>query len=267
MIKILDGATRLHFVVGDPIAQVKSPEAITKALRDRGLNAICVPAHVAPNNLAVFYQSCRAMQNVDSIMVTIPHKIPSTIYCDALSKRSAFLGSVNVIRRTAEGFSGDMLDGIGYVAALREKGCAVAGKRALLCGLGGAGGAIAHALVCNGVNELAVFDADAQRQNDMITRLNALGQANVTIGSRNLTGFDIAINATPTGMKEDDPLPFDINTCPQNLWAGDVITKPVETAWITQARQQGAKVVIGMDMYAKVRDLLVDFIVDGQAPE
>lgn len=266
MIKLLNGATQLHYVVGDPIDQVKSPEGVTETLQQKGLNAICVPAHVTSQNLAAFYQSCRITENVNSVIVTVPHKIQSVRFCDKLSQRSKFLGSVNVLRITENGFEGDMLDGIGYILALQEKGCNIKGKRVLLCGLGGAGRAIAHALTTNGVGELAVFDVDEQRQNDMIKRLNNLNQGKVIKGSRNLQGFDIAINATPTGMNETDALPFDIDTFPEGLWAGDVVTKPVETRWIKAAKDRGSNVVIGMDMFSKVRDLMIDFIVEGKAP-
>lgn len=263
---LLNGATRLYFVVGDPIDQVKSPEGVSKALQQKNHNAICVPAHVDSENLGSFYKLCRFIENIDGIIVTVPHKIRSAAFCDRLSERSTFLGSVNVISVTKDGFEGDMLDGTGYVSALKEKGCAIKGKRVLLCGLGGAGGAIAHALALSGVAELAIFDNDEQRQYTMIQRLNALGQTRITQGSRNLHGFDIAINATPTGMKTTDPLPFDVETFPEGLWACDVITKPVETAWIMAAKKLGSNVVTGMEMFNKVRDLMIEFFIERKAP-
>ena len=47
----LNGATRLYPIVGDPVAQVKSPSGVSHALAERGMNALCVPAHVAPRAL------------------------------------------------------------------------------------------------------------------------------------------------------------------------------------------------------------------------
>ena len=52
MTQNLSGTTRLHYIVGDPIAQVKSPAGVTQAFADHGRNAICVPAHVSPAHLA-----------------------------------------------------------------------------------------------------------------------------------------------------------------------------------------------------------------------
>lgn len=257
----LDGSTRLYFVVGDPIAQVQAPVGVTATLQDLGLNAVCVPTNVASQDIATFFNSAKTIKNLDGILVTIPHKISGSQFCDHLSDRSKFLHAVNVVRKDGNGLSGDMVDGLGYIAALNAKGCEFVGKRVLLCGLGGAGSAIAHALVTNGVGELAIFDMDENRQNDNIARLNALGLCRVVKGSRDVSGFDGAINASPAGMRGDDPLPFDVTTLSAHTWAGDVIAKPVETAWIIEAKKRGSTTVLGVDMFAKVRDLVVNFLL------
>ncbi|UXN06437.1 shikimate dehydrogenase family protein [Bartonella sp. HY761] len=257
----LDGSTRLYFVVGDPIAQVQAPVGVTATLQDLGLNAVCVPTNVASQDIATFFNSAKTIKNLDGILVTIPHKISGSQFCDHLSDRSKFLHAVNVVRKDGNGLSGDMVDGLGYIAALNAKGCEFVGKRVLLCGLGGAGSAIAHALVTNGVGELAIFDMDENRQNDNIARLNALGLCRVVKGSRDVSGFDGAINASPAGMRNDDPLPFDVTTLSAHTWAGDVIAKPVETAWIIEAKKRGSTTVLGVDMFAKVRDLVVNFLL------
>ena len=71
----LDGETRVYYVVGDPIAQVKSPTGMTTAFQQNGLNAVCIPAHVAAEDLSDFFSALKSMRNVDGLMVTVPHKI------------------------------------------------------------------------------------------------------------------------------------------------------------------------------------------------
>ncbi|MFM8866268.1 MAG: shikimate dehydrogenase, partial [Limnohabitans sp.] len=66
----LSGATRVHFIVGDPIAQVKSPAGVTQAFHDAGRNAVCIPAHVSPADLSIWAQGVSKAQNVDGIIVT-----------------------------------------------------------------------------------------------------------------------------------------------------------------------------------------------------
>ncbi|MDR8988230.1 Shikimate dehydrogenase (NADP(+)) [Burkholderia multivorans] len=133
----LSGATRIHFIVGDPIAQVRSPNGVTAALREAGRDALVVPAHVAPDHLAAFFAGVSPMRNVDGVIVTVPHKFSAAAFCTSLSDEAAFLGAVNTLRRTADGgWHGGMFDGIGFVAALADAGCDLRGKRALLVGAG-----------------------------------------------------------------------------------------------------------------------------------
>ena len=91
---------------------------------------------------------------------------------------------------------------LGFVAAMRDNGCEPLGKRALLVGAGGAGSAIAHALVMAGVSGLAIHDEDAVRRTSLVDRLATLGRAPVTHGSPDPAGFDIVLNATPVGMRQ-----------------------------------------------------------------
>ena len=259
---ILSGATRLHIIVGDPIAQVKSPAGVTQAFRDKGNSAICVPAHVSPAQLNMWALGVSAMQNVDGIIVTVPHKFAATGICSTLSDRARFLQTVNTIRRNADGsWHGDMFDGLGYVTAMKEKGCQPKGKKALLVGAGGAGSAIAHALVVEGVSELAIHDPDTQRREGLVSRLNSLGLCPVKAGNANPDGYDIVLNATPVGMKESDPYPLDADRLTGSMFVGCVITQPAITPLIAKARAAGCNTMTGADMFAKVKDLMVNFLL------
>jgi shikimate dehydrogenase len=119
-----------------------------------------------------------------------------------------------------------MVDGIGFVGAVRAQGFDLKGKRALQIGAGGAGSAIALALVDAGVRELAIHDEDAARRDSLVARLNALGNAKVVIGSPDPSGFDLVANATPAGMKDADPLPVDVSKLSPSTFVGCVITVP-----------------------------------------
>src|SRR6187455_2807045 len=133
MTMTLDGATRVHFIVGDPIAQVKSPAGVTQAFQHRGHNAMVMPAHVAPADLPGWFAGVSLCKNVDGIIATVPHKFACFGLCATSTERAAFLQAANVLRRNADGsWHGDMCDGLGFVAALRSSGYAPAGKKALL---------------------------------------------------------------------------------------------------------------------------------------
>ena len=262
MLEHLDGASRVHYIVGNPIAQVKSPAGVTQAFADRGRNALVIPAEVPAPDLAAWLAGVSLARNVDGIIVTVPHKFACFDLCATSSERAAFLRTVNTMRRNTDGsWHGDMFDGLGYVEAMRHNGCDPAGRRALLVGAGGAGSAIAHALVTSGVSELAIHDADHQRRDTLIERLAALGLARVRAGSNNPQGFDIALNATPMGMRTGDPLPLDARQFTPAMFVGCVITVPAVPPLIDAARALGCNTMTGADMFARVRDLMVDFLL------
>lgn len=268
MLESYSGATRVYFIVGDPIAQVKSPSGVTRQLRSQGVDAIVVPAQVRSADLPAWMSAVRRMPNVDGVIVTVPHKFDALALCDEATPRARSIGAANVIRRTPQGgWLGDMCDGEGYVAGLRAAGCEPRGKRALLVGAGGAGSAIAHALLDAGVARLALHEADTQRREALAAKLRAygpqVGQA-VTpeVGSADPTGFDLVINATPMGMQATDPLPLDANRLQPGTFVGCVVTQPAVPPLIEAARAQGLGTMTGAGMFAAVCERMVVFFKD-----
>lgn len=261
MLENYSGATRLYPVVGDPIAQVKSPYGMTEAFEKRGADAICVPMQVAPADWADFVRCMRAMKNVDGLIVTVPHKFAAFDVCDEVTERAAFLRTVNTIRRMPDGrFQGDMFDGAGFVAACQANGCVFAQRSALLVGAGGAGTAIAHAVALAGVSRLAIADIDAARRDDLVQRLAGAGFP--VVASAALPGdHDIVLNASPLGMRAGDPMPVPEGSLRPGQFVGDVVTKPEVPPLIAMARSLGLKTSNGVAMFEKVRDLMVDYLL------
>ena len=102
-------------IVGDPIAQVKSPAGVSETLQAAGKNALVVPIHISPTHLAAYMAGASATQNIDGMIVTVPHKFACTAFCDELSERAAFLGTVNTVRRDA--LVARLLDALAELAA------------------------------------------------------------------------------------------------------------------------------------------------------
>ncbi len=254
------GATRVIFIAGDPIAQVKSPFGVTEALRARGADMIVVPAQVKPHDVRDFLALTEKMPNCDGHCITVPHKFAALEACATLTARARSIGAVNAIRRNPDGtWHGDMCDGEGYVAGLRKLGCEPRGKAALLVGAGGAGSAIAHALVDAGVARLRVYDADGTRLATLIEKLRRYANVPIESGSPDVQGSDLAINATPMGMKISDTLPINIANCAAGIFIGCVVTQPAIPPLIEAARAQGLATMTGADMFASVCERLVEF--------
>jgi shikimate dehydrogenase len=261
----LSGATRVHVIVGDPIAQVKSPAGMTAVFHSRGHNAVCVPAHVSADDLPAWFAGIATQKNIDSVIVTVPHKFSFYALCATSTARAAFVSAVNVMRRNADGtWHGDMCDGQSFVSAIKHNGGKIQGARALLVGAGGAGSAIAHSLMLEGATQLAVHDADAARRDTLIERLRALGTCEVVAGSDDPTGFTLVANATPMGMRPNDPLPVQVNRLSADTFVGCVVTLPVVPAFIAAAKARGCNTSNGSQMWAQVGPILADFILEGE---
>lgn len=262
----LSGETRVIAIVGDPIAQVKSPAGVTQALLEKGRNAVVVPIHVSPVDLEAFVRGVSLAKNFDGLIVTVPHKFAAYPLCATATARAHFLGAVNTLRRNADGsWHGDMFDGIGFVAGLRAVGCQPQGQAALLVGAGGAGSAIAQALVESGVASLAIHDGDSGRREALIDRLRSRYAVPVTTGSADPSACTLVVNATPVGMRSGDPLPVDIDKLTPRMFVGDVITAPAVTPLLEAARRIGCGTQVGAGMFLGVRELMVAFLLEGAA--
>ncbi|CCD84201.1 putative Shikimate dehydrogenase [Bradyrhizobium sp. ORS 285] len=261
------GATRLHIIIGDPVAQVRSPAGVSEAFADRESDAILVAVQVAPADLADFIATMTRVKNLDGIVATIPHKFACYRACATATERAHFIGAVNLMRRGVNGkWHGDMVDGLGFVGAAQAAGFDPADARALQVGAGGAGSAIALALIDAGVRELAIHDSDPGRRDALIARLNESGKGRAVVGSADANGFDMVVNATPAGMQPGDPLPVDMATVSPSAYCGCVITKPEVSPFITAARDRGCLTATGTDMYHALERVMVDFLLSKEAP-
>ncbi|WP_435742918.1 shikimate dehydrogenase family protein [Microbacterium sp. PMB16] len=259
----LNGASRLYPIVGDPVAFVQSPVWLTRTLGERGHNGVCVPLEVAADDLEVVMAGLTAAKNVDGLLITMPHKFAAFDYCATSSPRASLFGVVSVIRRNPDStWHGDMLDGLAFVKAQQDHGAKVEGARALLIGAGGAGSAIAHALLDAGVAELVVHDTDRPRLEELIDRLRDVSGGRISAGPGDPTGFDLVFNATPLGLQKGDPSPVDTSLLASSMFVGDVIAGHGVTPLIAAAQTLGCPTANGEDMVEAVQDLMADFLLD-----
>jgi shikimate dehydrogenase len=85
--------------------------------------------------------------------------------------------------------------------------------------------------------------------NSLAERLRAYYPAlKIEVGSRDPTGFDVIVNATPLGMKEDDPLPLDVTRISPSAFVGEVVMKQEITPFLAAARARGCEIQVGTDM-------------------
>ena len=243
--KVVDGATRVLGIVGDPIAQVRSPEVWSTLFRANGVNALCIPFHVNAAQLEAFFAGLQTVQNLLGLIVTIPHKPAAARYAASLTDRARKIGSANVMRRETDGtWTGDIVDGVGLVSGLLAAGQRIVGRRALVVGSGGVGRAIAFAIADAGAESVHVYDVLPERAEDLAARLGEAGTPS-GIAPPTANGFDLVVNASPIGMKRDDPLPIDPIGLDESAIAVDVVVHPVMTPWLSAAASRGCYVQPG----------------------
>jgi len=248
MDKIIDGSTQILGIVGDPIRQVRAPEVWSALFKANGFNAICAPLHVKPLELETFLAGLRTIQNVAGLIVSIPHKPAAVHHVDILTDRARHVLSVNVMRReTDERWTGDILDGVGFVKGLLSSGQRVEGRRALVVGSGGVGTAIAFAIAEAKAASVHVSDIAAERASDLARRLEAAGTPSGS-SSASAKGFDLVVNASPIGMKADDPISIDCTELASDALVGDVVVHPQITPLLAAARARGCHVQPGTVM-------------------
>lgn len=262
----LSGETLLYPIIGDPIRFVKSPQQLTTKFQERNHNGICIPMQVPEGKLESFLRGVDSVLNVRGLLITMPHKNRMFPYCTTASETSKLLGVVSVARRNADGsWHGDMLDGLSFVAAQKRQGARLEGARVLQVGAGGAGSAIAIALLDAGVRELVVHDANQSRGNELVRLLAARGRGRVVAGPPDPTGCDMVVNATPMGMSAEDPLPVPAHLLTSSMFVGDVVAGHGVTPLLQAARAAGCKTADGTQMVEAGMDLMPDFLLGSES--
>ena len=265
------GTTRLYAILGDPIAQVKSPETFTARFVEAGFDAVLVPAWVPEARLDEIVPALMALGNLDGLLVTVPFKHRMLKYADRVGDAAETVQALNALRREPDGrWSGEMFDGAGFVRAAESKNVRVPGRRVALLGAGGAGSAIAHALATAGVASIDIVDPLEGRADALRTRLAvALPATRFTTSTAIGNDADMIVNASPVGMRDGDGMPADIGALPRTTVIGDVVIRSEPTALVRHAIASGCEWVDGRAMLAGQADAIMAFfepILHANAP-
>jgi shikimate dehydrogenase len=240
--RIIDTATRLYGVIGDPIAHSLSPVMQNAAFRQTGQNAVYLAFHVTdlPGAIAGF----RAM-HLGGLSVTIPHKVPIMDLLDDIDPAAREIGAVNTIVNKNGILCGYNSDSPGATGALLEK-TTINGKRVAIIGAGGAARAMAHGIRINGGAFTIVNRSEArgrQLADEMAGDFCPLNEFRDT-------GFDILINTTSVGMSPDmDGMPVARECLNPAMTVMDIVYNPLETRLLREAREIGCTVVNGVAMF------------------
>jgi shikimate dehydrogenase len=187
--------------------------------------------------------------------ITFPCKQAVIPLLDELSDEARAMGAVNTVVIRGDRLVGHNTDGSGWRWGFERVLPQADLNRVVLLGGGGAGSAIAHALLRMGCAQLVVIDHDAQRAKGLASNLaaqypraNVEGSSDAASALQGGGGASGIVHATPTGMDKLPGTPIDTVLLPSDAWLSEIVYFPLETQLLKAARAKGLRTVDGGTM-------------------
>ncbi|MGW0808526.1 shikimate dehydrogenase [Nonomuraea sp. NPDC002799] len=190
----------------------------------------------------------------DGLNITHPCKQAVIPHLDELSPDAATLGAVNTVVFDGKRAIGHNTDWTGFAESFARGLPGAPVRRVVQLGAGGAGAAVAHALLTLGAGRITIVDADPDRAAGLAAELAGrfgADRARPATGDHLpelLARADGLVHATPTGMAHHPGLPLPAELLHPGLWVADIVYRPVETELLKQATKAGCRVLDGTGM-------------------
>lgn len=238
----VDVATRVYGVVGDPIAHSLSPAIMNAAFRRENVNAVYLALHAKTLKDLL---TCVKEIPIHGLSVTMPYKESIVPHLDNTDSHTTKVGACNTVVRAQDGkLYGFNTDTAGIVRPLERRLNTLEGARILVLGAGGAARAAVFGLKERG-SEVYILNRS------LAAAKKLAHQARARIVKRpdlKKLAFDVIINATPVGMGNTRETPLqdkEINA----RYVFDMVYDPAETRLLKLAKERGAQVVPGVEMF------------------
>lgn len=240
---------RFAEVIGDPIAQTRSPAIHRHWLAALGVSGDYRSTHVRQGELAEFLAARRRDPDWLGCNVTIPHKQSVLALLDRVDPAAAAIGAVNCILPGADGLEGRNTDIDGVAAALGAT--ALRSRKATLIGAGGGARAAIRYLLDSDAAEIAILVRDPTRaaafECEARLRFYAFDECETA-----LQGAAAIVNATPLGMTGAPAMPDALVAAVARHADGatllDMVYDPLETPFLAAGRASGGSPVDGLVM-------------------
>lgn len=245
-------------LIGEGIANSLSPAMHEQEAAHHGLHYLYRPIDLSsirrdPEDVGELVRR-GAELGFNAFNITHPCKQLVLPYLDELAQDAASLHAVNTVLVRDGRLIGHNTDQSGFGAGFAAKLANVPKANAVQIGSGGAGSAVAAALLSSGVRRLHIHDIDPSRAEERVRVLKSLHPHSTveTVDSANLPqairAADGIVNATPIGMHNHPGTPFDPDLLSPEQWVAEVIYLPLETPLVAAARSKGCRVLDGGHM-------------------
>lgn len=247
---------KIYGLVGYPLEHSFSPLMHNAAFKRLSIPGEYRLFQKQPEELESFLRNLED-ENIYGINVTIPYKEKvldlGFIELDRTAYYAREIKAINTIVRKGKNLKGFNTDIAGFLRHLNKISVDPLNKRIALLGAGGAGKAVAYAVAKKGAKEIAIFDLDRDKSENVVNMLEELfPDLNAVVVDEieqlSIIDKDLLINATPVGLKEEDPCLIDEDALHKDLFVYDLIYNPSPTKLLSLAESKGLRYSNGLGM-------------------
>lgn len=243
---------KLFAVLGDPIGHSMSPIMHNDLFSFYNIGGYYLPFQVKKENLQDAVQGLKAL-GAAGFNVTVPHKNAIIPYLDGVDELALSIGAVNTVVNDNGKLIGFNTDGLGFLKGLNGLIPSAAPKKVLIIGAGGAARAIYFTLAKNNPDRVDIANRTRSKADELVRdcpfqiKSKALSLQDA---EESLSQYDLIVQTTTIGMfphVNEQPLSL-VNLTPQTV-VSDIIYNPFETKILRDAKERGAIIQNGLDMF------------------
>ena len=233
-----------YLVIGNPIEHSLSPKLHNYWIKKNNINGIYEKKKIENNNIKNIISEIRN-EKINGINVTVPFKKSVISYMDKLSSEANETQSVNTVYKENNKIYGHNTDVGGFELALRNMNYDLKDKKVFILGAGGVAPSIISALKKIGTSKIVL----SNRTKEKAENLKKIFSNLEVINWGEIPDFNMIINATSLGLKENDEIKMDYKNIGSNKLFYDVIYNPKETNFLKKAKQLGHQTENGKMMF------------------
>ena len=241
-----------YLVIGNPIEHSLSPKLHNHWIKENNINAIYDKKLLGENNIQEIIEEVKN-EKIHGINVTVPFKKSVIPFLDQLSPLAKEVQSVNTIFKKNNKIIGENTDVGGFKRSLEYTNYTVKNKKVFILGAGGVVPSILKALEKLGVAKVYISNRTKEKAKNLESHYKtSLGLETLDWGQS--PDFDIIINATSLGLKNNDKIELDYNKHKSKFFRGkklfyDVIYNPEKTNFLLKGEELGNETTNGKMMF------------------
>ncbi len=242
----------LFALIGYPLGHTLSPVMHMAALNKLKMDGFYTSFEIEP---AKFGKVCSILKELpfSGYNVTVPYKEKIIRFLDDVTEDAAAIGAVNTIEISGGKLIGHNTDCYGFLRSLKnDLGISPKGKSVFVLGAGGAARAVVYGLISGGAEKVYLADIDRKRslgiRRSFKSDIVEVVESNAVVFEKILPTVNLFVNATPVGLKKNDPLLVSPKLFSKKSYVYDLIYNPADTKLLGAAKKRGAKVSNGLGM-------------------